>query len=161
MHRIDVSHFQLYSKDNSKFTYYTSTGKFTIHAGQDGVTEDWIQQIKELHRIERNDIRREQQNSSIDAITSLVGDKSESLTSDSSPEEIYFRYTDRKYLHDRLKYALGTLNERQFTLLISVRLQKRTITSIAREEGVDESSVRERLKRIEKKLRSILMKKDN
>lgn len=91
MHRIDVSHFQLYSKDNSKFTYYTSTGKFTIHAGQDGVTEDWIQQIKELHRIERNDIRREQQNSSIDAITSLVGDKSESLTSDSSPEEIYFR----------------------------------------------------------------------
>ena len=50
MHKIDNALLQLYSKDNTCFTYYTATDTVTIYAGQDGVTEEWIQMIKELHR---------------------------------------------------------------------------------------------------------------
>ena len=161
MRKIDPSHFQLYSKDDSKFTYYTSTGIFTIYAGQDGVTEEWIRQIKQLHRIERNDIRREQQNSSIDAILALVGDKSEFLSSNCSPEELFFKHIDRAKFYEKLKHGLETLSDNQISLLIAVRLHKRTITSIALEEGVDESSIRGRLKRIDKKLQSVFANKDD
>lgn len=154
MSSFNASIKQLYSKDNSTFIYYTATGKITIHAGRDGVTEEWIQTIKELHRVERNSLRRDEKAISLDYLASLVGDKSYMLASYvESPEDDYIAKEGQEELLSILSEAFKTLTDRQRELFYAVRIQKRTITSIAREEGLHESSVRERLHRIENKLK--------
>ena len=48
-----------YSKDNSHYTYMMDDGSaVTLTAGKDGVTEDWIAQIKAYHIEEMNMLRR-------------------------------------------------------------------------------------------------------
>lgn len=153
MKRIDRSIRQLYRKKHDKFTYYSVDGEYSIVAGEDGVTEEWIQLIKMLHRIERNDIRRENLNISLDAVDMLVGDKSLCLALEMRPlEDIYIEYEDRM----TVSHALEALSERERRLFINVRLKGQTITSIARKEGVHESTVRERLYRVEKKLKKYI-----
>ena len=158
VHKIDNALLQLYSKDNTCFTYYTATDTVTIYAGQDGVTEEWIQMIKELHRIERNSIRKEERNTRFDAISELVGDKSLILASveQLSIEDSYIQQETNLHLKNQLIKAFSLLTVKQKQLFYAVRVQKQSIVSIARQEGVHESSVRERLKRIESKLKKEL-----
>lgn len=157
MSKYDKTITQLYDGDDTKFTYYMATEKIVIRAGENGVTEEWIHTLKEIHRVERNGIRREQMNSSLDAIGELVGDKSLDLScQEPSLEEIYLRKEEHSILRERMRAALECLSLEQKELLIMVRLRGKSISSIARERGLHESSIRERLKRIEKKLRAIL-----
>lgn len=150
MKRIDRSIRQLYAKENDRFTYYCAEGEYSVAAGENGVTEEWIQLLKTLHRIERNDVRRDEMNVSWEAIDELVGDQSLCLTQEMCPlEDGYIEQEERMLVHSALKI----LSDCERKLLIDVRLRGRTITSIARKEGVHESTVRERLHRIEKKLR--------
>lgn len=148
---------QLYSKDNKKFVYYTATEEITIVAGENGVTEKWIEEIKKLHRIERNGIRHEQRNTSLDALADLVKDKTLFMGT-ASAEEIFFSREEEQKLRKKICVALNSLSSKQRQLLIDVRINRQTITSIAQKEGVHESSIRERLRRIEKRLKDSILK---
>ncbi len=57
---------------------------------------------------------------------------------------------------DTLYRAISKLLPRQQELVDKIYFQGMTITEIAKQEGVDKSSVRERLQRVLKKLRKIL-----
>lgn len=57
---------------------------------------------------------------------------------------------------ETLRRAMGALSPRQRDLVRKVFFEGRSIASIAREEKVDESSVRERLRRIYKKVKKFL-----
>ncbi len=131
--------------------------KIVIHAGENGVTKEWIRYLKVIHRVERNAIRRERMNSSIDAMRELVGDKSLELAEkEASAEDKYIQKEERTYLSKALRNALKQLTDEQRKLFFEVRLQNKTITSIAHAQGVHESSIRERIKRIERKLKRII-----
>ena len=40
-----------YKKDHSIYSYYTDTKELiTLKAGEDGVTEKWIELLKQMHR---------------------------------------------------------------------------------------------------------------
>ena len=98
--------------------------------------------------------RREQQNISLDAVDLLVGDKSLCLTLDLRPLEDM--YIEREMMLI-LKNALQKLPDHHRRLFMDVLLNGKSISSIARTEGVHESTVRERLWRLEKKLRNYVM----
>lgn len=153
MKRLDRSISQLYERNHQRFVYYCADGEYCIVAGEEGVTEEWIQLLKILHRLERNDVRREQQNISLDAVDQLVGDKSLCFTLDLRPLED--RYIEREMLLI-LNNALQKLPDHHRRLFIDVRLKGRSISSLARMEGVHESTLRERLWRIEKNLRKYI-----
>ncbi len=57
---------------------------------------------------------------------------------------------------DRLREALAALSPKQRELVLKVYFNEESIAAIARAEGVDESSVRERLRWIHKKLKKFL-----
>jgi hypothetical protein len=58
MNRYSNEFSDAYKKSNSLYTYYAADGsKETIAAGADGVTEDWIAQVKAWHREERSLLR--------------------------------------------------------------------------------------------------------
>ena len=57
---------------------------------------------------------------------------------------------------DRLREAMAALSPKQRELVLKVYFNEESIAAIARAEGVDESSVRERLRWIYKKLKKFL-----
>lgn len=57
---------------------------------------------------------------------------------------------------DRLREAMAALSPKQRELVLKVYFNEESIAAIARAEGVDESSIRERLRWIYKKLKKFL-----
>ena len=50
---------EVYVKSHTKYSYYTdSREKITLEVGQDGITEEWIAELKQMHREEMNMMRR-------------------------------------------------------------------------------------------------------
>lgn len=56
----------------------------------------------------------------------------------------------------RLRRAMETLTPKQRALVLKIYFNKESIATVARAEGVDESSIRERLRWIYKKLKNFL-----
>lgn len=54
-----------------------------------------------------------------------------------------------------LRRAMETLSPSQLELVQAVFFEKRSVASVARDEYVDESSIRERLRRIYKKIKNV------
>ena len=162
MKSFDRSIAQLYKKRNDEFTYFFVDGETKIVAGENDVTEEWIEKLKMMHRKERNDIRRDDLNYSLELLTSEYGDKSWMLHDQNvTIEETYMNKASEEECRNRLNAALKTLTNEQFKLLYDVRARGITISSLARSKNVHESSLRERISRIEKRLRKILSSPPN
>lgn len=150
-----------YSKDNSSYAYMTDDGtRVMLTAGKGGVTEDWIAQLKAAHIEEMNMLRRgrskgEGQNKllSLTQFEEEADDKSMALIDPNSDVEAnYIAKLDAAEKREKLRKALESLTPEQRKLLIGVRLQKKTIASVAKAEGVTEGAIRDRLRKIEKRI---------
>ena len=113
------------------------------------VPEEWGVVLIDLNRQEYNNDHAETRRH-----TSLDGMDYEgaAFASAAETESEVLRREDRA----RLLYAIAALPDAQRELVLKVTFGNRSIASIAREEGVDESSIRERLRWAYKKLRKLL-----
>lgn len=154
-----------YSKDNSHYTYMMDDGSaVTLTAGKDGVTEDWIAQIKAYHIEEMNMLRRgrskgEGQNKllSLTQFENDAEDKSLALADPNSDVEAnYIDKIDAAEKRDKIKRALQSLTPDQFELLIRVRVKGESVTQIASEDGVGKPAICNRMKKIEEKIQKFL-----
>ena len=103
----------------------------------------------ELDRVERNVNQKEtRRHVSLEAYN--VDDNL--FPSDSDVEASCIRDME----DEALQRALGKLKPQQRELIRKVFFENRTMASLAREEGVGESTVRERLNRAYKKLKNLL-----
>ena len=151
----------IYSTDDIKYTFFFDSGeRVTLVAGKDGVTQEWIHALKLEHRNEYNMLRRGVKASSETRVFSLdqymdeVGDEGLSLMDKSSDVEAnYIAGVETFERRERIRAALDNLTPEQRDLLIRVRVRGITITSNAKEAGVTEGAIRDRLRKIEKKIR--------
>lgn len=155
-----------YSKDNSRYTYMMDDGsQVTLTAGKDGVTEDWIAQLKAGHIEEMNMLRRgrskgEGQNKlfSLTQFENEADDKSNVLIDPSADiEGNYIAGIERVERREAIKKALASLTPEQRELLIKVQVKGMTITTAAEAEGVARQAIQNRLSKIENKIKKSLL----
>ena len=155
-----------YSKDNGHYTYMMDDGSaVTLTAGKDGVTEDWIAQIKAYHIEEMNMLRRgrskgEGQNKllSLTRFENDAEDKSLALVDPNSDVEAnYIDKIDAAEKRVKIRSTLESLTPEQLKLLIAVRVKGITITSIAAEENVARQAIQNRLVKIENRIKKRLL----
>ncbi len=144
-----------YRKDNRDYTYWQDDGtKVILIAGEDGVTEEWISQLKVWHREERNNMRRgEGKVVSLEAFCKEMEDHSAALVApDSDPEQAHISATDKRECRKNLRKALSILSPEQRRLFYRAGILGEPVSAIARELGIHESSLRERIQRMQKNL---------
>ena len=127
-----------------KYIYHFNTETISIDI-PDGDYEILI----ELDRVERNVNQKEtRRHVSLEAYN--LDDNL--IPSDSNVEASCLRNLD----NEALESALGKLKPQNQALIRQVFFENRTMASLAREEGVGESTIRERLNRSYKKLKKLL-----
>jgi DNA-directed RNA polymerase specialized sigma24 family protein len=139
-----------YRKDNHSYTYWQDDGRReTLIAGQDGVTEEWIAWLKAWHIEERNNLRHgKDMEISLEAFCETLDDYSEALMDVSGdPEGQAIERIEREAQRKMLYRILEQLTPRQRILLVRIRVRGESFASIAREEGVNESTLRWRLRK--------------
>lgn len=152
---------EIYSADDTRYTFFYDSGeRVTLIAGEDGITQEWIHALKLEHRKEYNMLRRGVRGDitshvfSLDQYMDNADDKSEVLADpDANVEANYIAGIEAVERRERIRKALANLTDAQRELLIRVRVQGVSISAVAREQMVDESAVRRRIERIEKKLK--------
>jgi len=128
----------------TQYTYYFNNETITIE-----VTEGDYDILIELDRLERNVNQKEtRRHASLDAFN-LDGNL---FPADVDVEAECIQNEEYQVLYK----AIDQLLPQQQELIKKVFFEKRTIVSIAREEGVGESAIRDRLNRIYKKLKENL-----
>lgn len=140
-----------YRKDNHDYTFWQDDGtKVTLIAREDGVTEEWIAWLKAEHREERRIMRHgEDQVTSLEAYCETLDDHSEVFVDLSGdPERLALERLEQEASCERLRRGLDILSPEQRTLLARITKQEETFASIAREEGVNESTIRRRLRKV-------------
>ena len=150
-----------YSKDNSSYTYLMDDGStVTLSTGNDGVTEDWIARLKADHIAEMNMLRRgrskgEGQNKllSLTRFEDEADDKCDVFIDPKADVEAnYIAGIEASERREQIRKAFASLTPEQRKLLIRVRVNGVPITAIAREQGVTEGAIRDRLRKIDKKI---------
>lgn len=127
-----------------KYVYHFNNETITIE-----VPEGDYDILIEFDRLERNVNQKEtRRHASLEAFN-LDGNL---FPSDVDVEAECIQNEEYEALHK----AIDQLLPQQQELIKKVFFEKRTIISIAREEGVGESAIRDRLNRIYKKLKEIL-----
>lgn len=166
---------EIYSTDDARYTFFYDNGeRVTLIAGENGATEEWIHALKLEHRKEYNMMRRgnagtrggatdtEATMLSLDQYLDEAGYEGKVLQDDNSDIEAnYIAKIEAAETRVRIKRALASLTPAQRELLIRVRVKGASVSSIAREQKVDESAIRRRIERIEKNLRNILVDHPN
>jgi RNA polymerase sigma factor (sigma-70 family) len=156
--------FKTSQKSRINYIYYTSEGtKIVIAPGEDGVTEADIELLhtmddKEVDEQRRYDYRVPAHLDAYhDGENDAADDRNKYLADDSvNPEALYITNEEEQehqaYL-DKLTAAMECLLPQQKELFKKVYLDKRSNTDIAAEEGVTEAAIRNRLKKIQEKLK--------
>ena len=127
-----------------KITYH-----FTDRTVEIDVPQEWADFICELDRQEYNIEHKEtRRHCSLEAYNL----DENLIPSGSNPEEEVFREME----YEALDAAIAQLIPRQQRLIRQVFFEGRTYTSIAREEGVDESAIRHAVGRALKRLKKLL-----
>ena len=156
-----------YSKERLCYRYYTDSREMIVlMAGENGVTEKWIEMLKRMHREEINMLRRgrskgngENKLLSLNWIESRLQDKSDIFSDSlSSIEDGYIERVDREEAVRVLQEALRGITAEQRYILYAVHGKKRTMTDVAHELGITRQSLTERLQRIERKLQKNILK---
>jgi RNA polymerase sigma factor (sigma-70 family) len=147
-------------KDNrANYIYYSADGsKITLTPGENGVTEADIAFLHQMDDEEHDNDRREEDGQLRFSQFSGESDGKEfvgrQLMIDPCAE--IFEIMEKINQVKQLNVAIQTLLPQQKTLLDSVYVKKVTIAEIARREGVTEGAIRDRLRKIYKKLKKIL-----
>ena len=149
--------------NRTSYIYYTSDGsKITLTPGESNVTEADIELLHAMDDTEVDEQRRFEYHT-IHLNTgcgdeNLEMDDYDNRLSDSNfnPENILFEKEDERDCQSQLKNlrkAMTSLQPRQLELFRKVYVERRTNTEIAAEEGVTEAAIRNRIKKMHKKLR--------
>jgi len=135
-----------------------------LRPGENGVSEEDIAMLHELDDYEVNINRREERRTphrlsiGVDGNHEVIASKW--LRDESSNPEAVFDDKERKAEHEekirRLMQAKGALPPKQQWLYENVFEKKRSYVDIAREEGVSETAIRNRLKKMLGKLEKLL-----
>lgn len=159
----------LYSRDNSRYTYFQDNGeKITYIAGQDGITEEWIRKIRQLHRDECNMARQgRSKGEGANCVISLEIYRSDTddngrflLDPDSDPLEGLIDAEDSEESAKLRKLAesgLNTLPELQRNRFL-LYTQGVTIREIARREKTSHVAILRSIGLAKKKLQSFIVK---
>lgn len=129
-----------------KIKYEFLTGEIIEIEVPDGFGEVSIAIDKEIHNSDRRETRRHNYISEMEERGLQFPDNRQDVP------DIFKRQQMSEALHS----AFDKLLSRQKELVFSVFYEQRSITDIAREEGVSESAVRNRLRKIYKKLKTFL-----
>ena len=125
------------------------TYHFVNESKEDESEEKWDQVLKELDRLEYNNNHREtRRHTSLDGMEY----EGEAFLSPADTEEQVLKREDMA----RLLRAMEALTPAQRELVRRVYFENESIAAVARSEGVHESSIRERLRWIYKKLKKFL-----
>lgn len=143
--------FKTSKKKRTTYIYYSEDGNHTVlRPGENGVTEA---DIALLHKMDDDEFDNDRRESSTERFSPFE-DWLVANESTEAPVPL-----DETVLHDltaeKLYRAIDTLLPAQKKLLYQVYFCGMRVAEIAREEGKDESSVRERLKRILIKLKAL------
>lgn len=146
-----------YKKDNSRYVYWQDDGRrVTLIAGQDGVTEEWIERIKAWHRQERRSMRRgEGKLVSLDALCARGDAALRDERGD--PEARLIDSLDRDQARRRLAGALRSLTPKQRRLVLLIKVKGVCAESVAARMGVSEAAVRKQLQKAILSMRKQLM----
>ena len=156
-------------KNDTTYTYVSADGtRCTLHAGQDGVTEEMIrflaesdreQELQERYQAEhtdyryRNAVRRFEQlpNEDADHPLERIADPDADILKILFPEE-----ADDPILLQRLETAVEQLTDSQRELIQELFGLQRSIVDIAREAGVTEGAIRNRRSKILCRLKKLM-----
>ena len=155
----------IYSDSNATYLYFSDDGtRFYLVAGQDGVTEEWISILKQAHRETYNALRRaarirwdgEKYARKVVSLDEKGSDYAENVLGLIDPtlygEERAIQQEKSAEFNMRFSVAWASLTDKQKELLVAVRVKHIPQKEIARREGVDCTSIRDRLRIIEKKI---------
>ena len=155
--------FKTSQKNRTTYIYYISEGdRIILTPDEKGVTEADIDLLHEMDDTETDLQRRfDYRISSLDAFHDGNGksadDRNAYLADDSMNPEIISIDHENKKTHqsqlDTLATAMECLLPQQIELFKKIYVDRRTNTNIAAEEGVTEAAIRNRLKKINEKLR--------
>ena len=156
---------EIYRKNNDSYLYYGDDGTpFRLIAGQDGVTEEWIAFLKEEHRSCYNADRRAAQMrwngqeyaSTVISLDAYGSDFAEQVLGLVDPEptgvDVMIAAEQTTEFYMRFAAAWAVLTTRQQELIIDIRIRKIPQKAIAEREGVDCTTIRDRLRVIDRKL---------
>ncbi len=153
---------EIYSKGNTRYTYFADDGeKIALVAGEDGVTDAWIEVLRAEHRKEYNMLRRGQKRRGendegldirlycLEQCMELAFDGAADLVDESADiEENYFAAIERRERCEVIRLAWASLTDAQQELVTQVYIKKIPITQVAKEQGVTHPAIIDRLKRI-------------
>lgn len=155
----------LYRKNNNSYLYYGDDGTpFRLVAGQDGVTEEWIAFLKEEHRSCYNADRRaarirwngDQYTSTVISLDAYGTNFAEQVLGLVDPEHTgenaIIAAEQIAEFQMRFTAAWAALTAQQQELVIDIRIRKIPQNAIAEREGVSCTSIRDRLRVIDRKL---------
>ena len=148
-----------YKKDSRRYIYWQDDGtEVALIAGQDGVTGEWVTRLKAWHREERSSMRHgEERTVSLEGYLEVMDDHSAALVAPGAdPEQAHISAADKRACRQKLRVALSTLPREQRELLYRARILGEPISAVARELGIHESSLRERVQRMQKNLKKLL-----
>ena len=161
----------IYRKNNDSYLYYGDDGTpFRLIAGQDGITEEWIALLKEEHRSCYNADRRaacirwngEEYASTVLSLDAYGSDFAEQVLGlvDPEPTGENAVIAAEQIAEFRMRFAAAwaSLTTQQQELIIDVRIRKIPQKAIAEREGVDCTTIRDRLRVIDKRLEKNISK---
>lgn len=142
--------FKTSKKSRTTYIYYSEDGSRTVlRPGENGVTEADIALLHEMDDDEFDNDRRESSAERFSPFEDWL------VENENAEAPVPLEETALRDLTvEKLDCAIKILQPAQKKLLYQVYFHGMKITEIAREENVDESSIRERLKWIYKKLRN-------
>lgn len=151
--------FKTAGKNRTNYVYYTAEGKaMKLKPGQDGIDETWIAMLHNWDDEEVDAARREEYGCPVhyDGYFDRDGDNAD----DRNPyledytynplEQILTSIADEEHSTrlDKLMVALSELTDKQKKTVVKKFYRGMTNTDIAAEEGVSETAIRNRLKKI-------------
>jgi RNA polymerase sigma factor (sigma-70 family) len=159
-----LRNFKTSQKNRTNYIYYTAEGtKIVITPGENGVTETDIELLHTMDDTEVDEQRRYDYrvpahlDAYYDGENEAADDRNKYLADDSVNPEVLYITNEEEQEHqaylDKLAAAMECLLPPQKELFKKVYLDKRTNTDIAAEEGVTEAAIRNRLKKIQGKLK--------
>lgn len=158
-------HIKTGTKNRTAYIYYDENGNklMELFPGKNGVTEADIELLHSMDDAEVDEQRRydyhviEHLDAYHDGDGEEASDRNKRLADNrTNPEAILIAQEDGEAYADtllRLSEAMESLEPKQRSLLEKKYIAKRTNTDIAAEEGVTETAIRNRLKRIHEELR--------
>ena len=156
-------------KNTTSYTYESVDGsRNTIHPGQDGVTEELIIFLQSSDRDFALQDRSQQENTSYDfqnAVSRYDADADHEACgpwekiADPSADIMSILFPDEEItinMIEKLRSAITYLTDQQKDLVNALYHAKKTVSEIAREQGVTPGAIQDRRRKIFERLRKIL-----